>query len=207
MHHGPSHPPRPTLPPTNVRPTSHECPAHALHSITGFVAYSHHVPDDGNILVLFAPHVGVTAAGELGKVLRPGQGRESTSCGACIGAYNALAANPDFCPHPQYDSQMHEVVNRIMRHMSKIVAAADPMQAIPGVLYQAIKDHIEHIVAAAGVKFRVALLGGIQINAPHIPNVIDAFEPRSFELIHPAGGPKENLLPELLQAPPWAMGP
>jgi len=54
---------------------------------TGFMAFSHHVPDDGNVLILFGPHVGVTEDGEVGKYHRIGQKGNSTSCGAVIAAY------------------------------------------------------------------------------------------------------------------------
>lgn len=30
---------------------------------TGFKAYASHVPDDGNLLILFAPHVGMDTSG------------------------------------------------------------------------------------------------------------------------------------------------
>jgi len=39
---------------------------------TGWAAFSSHVPKDGNIVVLFAPHVGIDAKGQVGKVLRGG---------------------------------------------------------------------------------------------------------------------------------------
>ena len=39
---------------------------------TGWNAFSSHVPIDGNIVVLFAPHVGIDSAGNVGKVLREG---------------------------------------------------------------------------------------------------------------------------------------
>jgi hypothetical protein len=39
----------------------------------GWNTLASHVPQEGNIFVLFAPHVGVSENGELGKVLRPGQ--------------------------------------------------------------------------------------------------------------------------------------
>lgn len=39
---------------------------------TGWHAFSSHCPKDGNIVILFAPHVGVDNAGTVGKVLREG---------------------------------------------------------------------------------------------------------------------------------------
>merc|ERR1712217_837559 len=63
---------------------------------TGFFAFSHHVPDNGNVLVVYGPHVGITASGEVGKCLRVGQSKESTACGACVAAYQQSLAGVAF---------------------------------------------------------------------------------------------------------------
>ena len=39
---------------------------------TGFGAFAAHVPTDGNIVLCFAPHVGIDSNGTIGKVLREG---------------------------------------------------------------------------------------------------------------------------------------
>ena len=62
---------------------------------TGWGAFSSHCPADGNIVVLFAPHVGVDCDGNVGKVTRDGQSCASSACGAAIGALAAVAANPN----------------------------------------------------------------------------------------------------------------
>merc|ERR1719188_2297784 len=59
---------------------------------TGFKAFSSHVADDGHIIVIFGPHVGISPAGEVGKYQRTGQDDVSTSCGAVVGAYSACVA-------------------------------------------------------------------------------------------------------------------
>jgi hypothetical protein len=38
----------------------------------GFGAFSAHVPIGGNLFILFAPHVGVTPDGKIGKYARDG---------------------------------------------------------------------------------------------------------------------------------------
>jgi len=48
---------------------------------TGFKAYASHVPDDGQIMVFFGPHIGISSAGEIGKVQREGMKNVSASCG------------------------------------------------------------------------------------------------------------------------------
>lgn len=56
----------------------------------GFDAFSNHVPENGNLFVLFAPHVGITQDGKIGKFKRHGQNEESTTCGASLGALSLL---------------------------------------------------------------------------------------------------------------------
>ena len=46
----------------------------------GWNTLAAHVPQDGNVFVLFAPHIGISENGVLGKVLRPGQYTETDSC-------------------------------------------------------------------------------------------------------------------------------
>jgi len=61
---------------------------------TGWAASSSHVPNDGNIVLLFAPHVGVDSLGKVGSINRFGQSCASTCCGAAIGAYKAVRDDP-----------------------------------------------------------------------------------------------------------------
>jgi Limiting CO2-inducible proteins B/C beta carbonyic anhydrases len=39
---------------------------------TGFNAYAQHVPKEGNLFILFAPHVGLSPDGQIGKYARQG---------------------------------------------------------------------------------------------------------------------------------------
>merc|ERR1719476_1333292 len=57
---------------------------------TGFTAFSHHVPDDGNLFVVYAPNIGISPNGEIGKLLRDGQHRLSMTCSSAIRAYHSV---------------------------------------------------------------------------------------------------------------------
>jgi hypothetical protein len=61
---------------------------------TGWGAFSSHCPNDGNIVILFAPHVGIDKMGTVGNINRNGQDHCSTACGAAIGAYKAVSTDP-----------------------------------------------------------------------------------------------------------------
>jgi len=54
---------------------------------TGWGAFTSHVPTpDGNVVIMFAPHVGVDAHGHIGSIHREGIKKISHACGASIGA-------------------------------------------------------------------------------------------------------------------------
>lgn len=57
---------------------------------TGWGAFSSHCPENGNIVILFAPHVGIDSNGNVGKIERDGQINASGACGASISAYKSL---------------------------------------------------------------------------------------------------------------------
>lgn len=67
---------------------------------TGWGAFSSHCPKDGNIVILFAPHVGVDSKGQVGKVVREGQDGSSSACGAAIGALAAVKSDPEAAKFP-----------------------------------------------------------------------------------------------------------
>merc|ERR1719247_3598632 len=58
----------------------------------GFSAYAHHVPKDGKMFIMFAPHVGVEFDGAVGALKRVNQDEVSTACGAAVGAFKAIMA-------------------------------------------------------------------------------------------------------------------
>jgi hypothetical protein len=62
---------------------------------TGWAAFSSHCPKDGNIVVLYAPHVGIDHTGSVGNVMRVGIDHTTTACGAAIGAFNAVKSDPE----------------------------------------------------------------------------------------------------------------
>ncbi|CAK0795712.1 unnamed protein product [Prorocentrum cordatum] len=102
---------------------------------TGFAAFSSHVADNGDIIVVFGPHVGISVEGEVGKYLRQGQSGNSSACGAVIGAYNAClcggGGNPEM---DEADMQMSEIKQEFAAHAEKLSKAEDPMAACrPGI--------------------------------------------------------------------------
>jgi hypothetical protein len=60
---------------------------------SGFGAFSSHCPKDGNIVILFAPHVGIDSNGSVGKIKRNGHEDCTSACGAAIHAFEDLLNN------------------------------------------------------------------------------------------------------------------
>ena len=139
----------------------------------GFGAYSHHVPDNGNLFILFAPHVGLSPDGIVGKFHRVGQTHIDSACGAAIGAFNTLqkhskgdgtfdekallsAASP-------LDMQFAYIIEKMKPKYDKIAAHPNPQTGTAIAMFELARDFILEIVGPIhGGK--VILCGGIQIN-------------------------------------------
>ena len=188
---------------------------------TGFMAFSHHVPDDGNVLILFGPHVGVTEAGEVGKYHRIGQKGNSTSCGAVIAAYQQCCGTTEM-PFDMDDMQQSWLrqyigTGRVPDAASTTTAHAsprasppsagpkaqyckscdEPIKAATDVAYDCIKEKLLRIVNTKFGSGKLILIGGIQINLPKPYE--DHFQPKFFQVLGEGSAPVD-LLPEL--APP-----
>jgi hypothetical protein len=159
---------------------------------TGFKAFSHHVPDDGNILILYGPHVAISETGEVGKFLREGQSHLSTSCGAVIGAYNACSCKTsDDDEFDEADMQMGWIKAQIMPHAERIKQQENPMVALAYQSFESVRAKMNKIVNTDFGSGRLVLLGGIQINMP--PPCKDHFLPLVFD-VQQAGQDNEHLI-------------
>eukprot|EP01029_Cantina_marsupialis_P018008 TRINITY_DN4088_c0_g1_i1.p1 TRINITY_DN4088_c0_g1~~TRINITY_DN4088_c0_g1_i1.p1 ORF type:complete len:235 (+),score=93.09 TRINITY_DN4088_c0_g1_i1:64-768(+) len=141
---------------------------------TGFGAFSHHIPDDGNALIIYASHTGI-CEGDVGVTLRPGMSHKSTCCGSACAALKTVEV--DAIVDPSEFQQAH--VTKIVRNsFDRIQKAEDAQMELAFVMHDAIKEHIEDIVDIDAIPGKLALLGGIQITADDG----DLFLPLSFEL-------------------------
>ena len=84
---------------------------------TGFRAFAHHVPDNGRLFVLFAPHVGIGLNGEEGVLKRQGISKPSSACGAVVGAYNDLLnSENDRQPGSDFDNFQFDYIKYKLKH-------------------------------------------------------------------------------------------
>jgi len=135
--------------------------------MTGFNAYAAHVPDDGNIFVLFAPHCAISSEGKCGYYHRRGQEELTTACGAAIGAYNQVKdlENVADIDTLSRDFQMQYIKRLVWKQRERITAAKEPIAELTYVMFDHIKDYITDVVCKRPLgNGKIAILGGIQIN-------------------------------------------
>ena len=170
---------------------------------TGFGAMSAHIPDGGNCLLIYGPHVGVATTGGVGKVERRGIALVDNCCGSAIAASNYLKGITDggaavTTNIQQFtDFQQNAVQELILPHGKRLSEAEDRMVELPKCLYESQDLLVREIVkiGASGVKKYIALLGGIQINTA--PEALDYFLPLRFDLMNNKGEVVEDMLDQI----------
>ena len=93
---------------------------------TGWGAFTSHVPTpDGNIVILFAPHVGIDSSGNIGNIHRDGIEKISHACGASIGALAALQKDlkAGDMQNGYLDNQMDTIKMLLKPHVDEISKA------------------------------------------------------------------------------------
>lgn len=167
----------------------------------GFQTMCGHIPDGGGCLLLYGPHVGVTADGIIGKVEREGVSQDDICCRSAIEALNFVTGqtNTGVADFAFTDLQQSAVQNLVAPLSDRLIAAQNPMGELPFAIYGTQTELIDSIVreGVGGVKERgIAILGGVQINTS--PQYLDYFQPMRLDLIDSNGQLVENLLSGLL---------
>jgi hypothetical protein len=162
---------------------------------SGFGAYLHHVPDNGKLLVIFAPHVGIDAEGRVGGLQRDGQATVSSACGAAIGAYKTLQEKKKSPQDPlqilesvepedtdQFDPQLEKIVKLLAPRLKGIEDSENSIAFVTYQMYGIIRELITACITQTPDLFdsasEVAVVGGIMINRRKGG---DFFQPLSFE--------------------------
>jgi hypothetical protein len=135
--------------------------------ITGFTAYAHHVPDGGNLFILYGPHIGVNETGKLGRVTRPGLSHESAACGALMGFVNKVLENRSYLVRPDpLDREQNILEESLLSSMERIVSQPDPIVPLTEQMYRIIEDRVLEILTHIHFDRQIVLLGGLHINTP-----------------------------------------
>eukprot|EP00541_Cyclophora_tenuis_P008579 CAMPEP_0116557712 /NCGR_PEP_ID=MMETSP0397-20121206/9393_1 /TAXON_ID=216820 /ORGANISM="Cyclophora tenuis, Strain ECT3854" /LENGTH=408 /DNA_ID=CAMNT_0004083201 /DNA_START=166 /DNA_END=1392 /DNA_ORIENTATION=+ len=164
--------------------------------ISGMKAFLSHCPTkEGKVIIAFGPHVGVSESGTVGKVERLGQTAPTTSCGAAIGAYQAIRANHNRRRHPPLPSISDFQEDYIIRQLQttldmKSVASDDEVASrvtkqMFGVIVSMLMEQLH--ACWQDPSFwenisEVVLVGGITINrGPNHGPQEDYFQPKVLQ--------------------------
>jgi len=167
---------------------------------TGFGAMSAHIPDAGCCLLVYGPHVGITADGTVGKVERAGIRKADSCCGSAIAASNYVqgitSGTIGISMNVQSftDFQQGVVQELILPHGKALEDAPNRMEQLPRSLYESQDLLMLEIVkkGSAGIRSGgLVMLGGIQINTG--PATLDYFLPMRFDYLDEEGNLVESM--------------
>jgi len=161
---------------------------------TAMQMFARHVPEDGAACILYAPNTGVTKDANIGSVLRKGQISHSPCSYPVHMALNKLRARRiEPGKRSMSDHQMNTIEQLLYQHENRIIMAENPILEATDVLYEAIDEKINELVA--NTKFsckHVILAGAIFINGDHDMGSFISF--RRVEILEPASGLRTALL-------------
>jgi len=174
---------------------------------TAFGALCHHIPTDGQLIIVYGSHVGIDFDGVFGKINRRGHHGSGT---CCTSAYVSLAyvksvaeGNTIHSPDPSdpIDAQQVFVDSAMMAHTDRLLNAANPDVELPHAVYdcqsQLLKRIMEKCQKDIPVGTKIALLGGVQVNTPE--GLPEYFLPKRFSLCNDKGEVVEDLLESLIE--------
>lgn len=136
---------------------------------TGLAAYLSHIPDDGALLIIYGPHIGISKKGTVGSIFRNMQTIETATCGALCGILESFNTNTDFSKKQinSSDYQVDFMAQKLHENIEKIKATDNPIIEITKQSYSLIEDNLQKILASKNEIMKdlpVYLLGGILIN-------------------------------------------
>lgn len=137
--------------------------------LTGMGAFAHHVPDEGAVMIVYGPHIGISKEGVVGKLLRKGQSQLSSCCGACQLALNNLQDDKiEIGNISDLDYQQNRIEQILLEKRQQILDAHNALIASTEVVYSAINKRIHHLARQTHFHCKhIILIGGIIINSDH----------------------------------------
>jgi hypothetical protein len=173
---------------------------------TAFGALCHHIPINGNCIIVYGSHVGIDHDGLVGKVNRRGHHGSGECCNAAIAslAYVKAVKNGDVISSPDpsdpIDAQQVFLDTALLKHSDRLLNASNPNIELPRVVHDCQTELFERIMNKCirdipdGTK--IAILGGVQVNTP--TGTPDYFMPKRFTICNSNGEILEDLLQALI---------
>jgi hypothetical protein len=154
----------------------------------GFSEFVSHCPKGGNLLVLFAPHVGITKDGVLGQVERFGREEPSASCAVITGVLEGFASNTN-AKQKKGDLEEFALVQALNDKLKSLPSGAKPDDAISfmtaelyDIIWGVLREQIDALRSTDvwNTVGELTVLGGVIINRGHgsgISKGEDYFQP------------------------------
>lgn len=151
--------------------------------VGGVQAFAHHVPHDGAMVIIYAPHIGIPEDGKVGTVVRPGafHAEPSPCCGALQSSLERIKELNDRNPNDDGSNYQQEKLDQIVYFSKERILGGGKSQTcepLPGpvvvaqVAYENIRSKILYLVSTirekkkeSSEKTLVLLVGGILINS------------------------------------------
>jgi len=145
----------------------------------GFSNFVSHCPENGKLLILFGPHVGISEGGQVGKVERIGQTDATPSCAAVVDAYNGIKSKKK-AVDSGIDLEGDYIISRLQKQIGDQVSVelqkgggqVDAFLATQmfEIIYELLQSQVDTVKASDGFWSKISeitLLGGIVINRGH----------------------------------------
>ncbi len=165
--------------------------------LTGMGAFASHVPEDGAVFIYYAPHIGISGEGEVGKISRIGQSKPSGCCGAARAALAKLQNNEIKEGNvTELDYQMNSIEQIFFKQKERILASSNQLMEATEVMYEAIDKRI--CLLADQTKYPckyLILMGAILINGDHDMGSFSSC--RKFEIVNLQTNERRSFIKEL----------
>jgi hypothetical protein len=138
--------------------------------ISGLSAFAHHIPENGTMLLVIAPHIGYTKNNGWGYVLRSGQPEPSTCCGALMGTMLKLEKGGLKQTKPiAIDYQGILINNMAVQREQEIVGHHNPIAVLTRLTNQEAEKQIMEQVNSMEIKHvnYIVSMSGILINTDY----------------------------------------
>ena len=134
--------------------------------LTGMGAFAHHVPENGAIVIFYAPHIGITKDGKIGEINRYGQTNNSSCCGAAKAGLTKLENNQIKKGHiTDLDYQMNTIEQILLAQKDRILNAEIPIKESTEVIYEAIDKQIDVLISKTDYPCKhIFQIGAVFIN-------------------------------------------
>ena len=136
---------------------------------SGLGAFAHHIPDDGVMLLLIAPHIGYSESKGWGYILRHEQDHASTCCGALMGTLGKLQKGNLKPEIREDDYQGGKIAQLALGHQKQILGAGNPIIELTNIVAKQAEQEIRSHIPDAGLEHikYVILVAGVMINTDY----------------------------------------